>query len=129
MDSTNNKLKIMVVDDDTNLNTVLVDKLNQSGFEAVGASDGEEGLKRAFEFHPDIILLDLVMPKMDGFEVLKRLRMDPWGKKTKVIMLTLIDKMDSIAQAVDNNVAGYLVKTNYSLGQIVDEVRSLLKIK
>ena len=129
MDKTNMKMKILVVDDDNNLNTVLVEKLNNSGFDATGAHDGEEGLKMAFEIHPDVILLDLIMPKVDGFEVLKRLRTDEWGKKAKVIMLTLIDKMDSIAQAVDNNVVGYLVKTNYGLDEIVAEVKSLLKIK
>ena len=84
------------------------------------------GLKRALEFHPDVILLDLVMPKIDGFEVLKRLREDSWGKGAKVIMLTLIDRMDSIAQAVDKNVAGYLVKTNYSLDEIVGEVKKII---
>ncbi len=127
MESTNNKIKILVVDDDSNLNNVLVDKLNISGFEAEGVLDGEIGLKRALEFHPDVILLDLVMPKIDGFEVLKRLREDSWGKGAKVIMLTLIDRMDSIAQAVDKNVAGYLVKTNFSLDEIVEEVKKIIK--
>jgi DNA-binding response OmpR family regulator len=126
MNETKIKTKVLVVDDDPNLNTVLVDKLNASGFEAIGASNGPLGIEKAFSFHPDIILLDLIMPGMDGFEVLKRIRSDEWGNKVKIIMLTLIDKIDSIAQAVENNVSGYLVKTNYSLDGIVKEINSIL---
>ena len=126
MEEIKNKIKILVIDDDQNLNIVLVEKLNASGFDAIGASNGPEGLEKAFAFQPDLILLDLVMPGMDGFEVLKRLRANELGKKIRVIMLTLIDKIDSIAQAVENNVSGYLVKTNYSLDGIVKEIQITL---
>ena len=61
-----NKKKVLVIDDNSNLVTVLVDKFNVSGFEAVGASGGQEGLKKALEIHPDIILLDLVMTPCDN---------------------------------------------------------------
>lgn len=121
-----NKKKVLVVDDDESLNTVLVDKLNLSGFEAKGAVDGEDGLKKALDFHPDITLLDLIMPKMGGLDMLKELRKDPWGKDTKVIILTLIEKVDSIAEAVDSNVFGYLVKTNYSLDEIVKKIHKFI---
>lgn len=121
-----NKKKVLVVDDDENLNTVLVDKLNLSGFEAKGAVDGEAGLKTALEFHPDIMLLDLIMPKMGGLDMLKELRKDVWGKDAKVMILTLIEKVDSIAEAVDSNVFGYLVKTNYSLDEIVKKIHTII---
>lgn len=126
MENSNTKKKILVIDDDVNLNTVLVSKLNISGFDAFGANNGEEGLQKAFEIKPDIILLDLLMPGIDGLEVLKRLRNDDWGKQVKVIMLTLVDKMDSISEAVSNNVSGYLIKTNFSLDQMVDEMKRTL---
>ncbi len=126
MDNPSNKKKILVIDDDVNLNTVLVSKLNISGFEAIGATNGEEGIQKAFSVHPDIILLDLLMPGIDGLEVLKRLRQDQWGKQVKIIMLTLVDKLDAISDAVTNNASGYLIKTNYSLDQMVEEMKHTL---
>ena len=122
----NSKKKILVVDDDSDLNTVLVDKLNFSGFEAFGAEDGVDGLQKALELHPDVILLDLVMPKMGGLEMLKMLRKDEWGKGVKVIILTLLEKVDYVADAVENNVHDYIVKTGHSLDEIVTRVNELV---
>ena len=127
MENSNNKKKILVIDDDDNLNTVLVDKLNLSGFEASGAVDGEDGLKKALENHPDLILLDVLMPKMDGLTMLKKLRQDPWGKRAKVIMLTVLEQMEHIAKAVENKVFGYFVKTNFSLDEVVKKVEEALR--
>ena len=121
-----NKKKILVIDDDKNLNKVLVDKLNISGFEAIGAFDGIEGLQKALEQHPDLILLDLLMPKMDGLQTLKELRDDIWGKEAKVIVLTLLEEMDSIAKTMEYNISGYLVKTNFSLGDVIKKIQETL---
>ncbi len=122
-----NKKKVLVVDDNTSLTTVLVDKLSLSGFEAIGAYDGEEGLQKALSLHPDVILLDLVMPKMDGLSMLKKLRADEWGKSCRVIILTLLEENDYIAKAVEYNIFGYIVKTDYSLDEIVDQVKTALQ--
>ncbi len=116
------KKKILIVDDNSDLNTVLVDKLNISGFDAIGAPDGEEGFKKAIEFQPDLILLDLVMPKVDGLTMLKNLREDSWGKTAKVLVLTLLEKTDYIAKAMEYNTEGYMVKTDYSLDGIVSKI-------
>ncbi len=121
-----NKKKILIVDDDSNLNTVLVDKLKFSGFDAVGAPDGEEGLKKALELHPDVILLDLVMPKMDGLEMLKKLREDEWGKEAKVIVLTLLEETDYIAKTMESGIYGYIIKTEYSLNGILKKVEEMV---
>ena len=126
MEQDNKKKKVLVVDDDDALNTVLVDKLVFAGFEVQGASNGEEGLKKALEFHPDIILLDVMMPKMNGMEMLKKLREDAWGKTAKVVMLTLLEQMDYMAEATENNVLGYFVKTNHSLNEIVQKIETLI---
>ena len=118
---------MLVVDDDENLTTVLVDKLNLSGFDALGALDGEEGLKKALTFHPDIILLDLVMPKMSGLDMLKKLRADPWGKGVGVVVLTALEQqIDYMAKAVESGIWGYLVKTNYSLDEVIQKVKDML---
>lgn len=128
MNTEKNNKKVLIVDDNTDLSSVLVDKFKASGFEADSADNGEIGLKKALEAHPDVILLDLVMPVMDGLETLKRLRKDDWGKDAKVIILTLLDEVKYVAEAMDNTFAGYIVKTDESLGNIVDKVKEVLKM-
>jgi DNA-binding response OmpR family regulator len=122
----NVKKKILVIDDDENLTMVLVDKLNFSGFDADFASDGVQGLKKAVETKPDLILLDVVMPNMSGWETLEKLRVDSWGEDVKVIMLTSLDKPESIAHATEQGITFYIVKTNFTLDQIVEKVKEVL---
>jgi DNA-binding response OmpR family regulator len=126
MDS-NQKKKVLVVDDDTNLRDVLIDALTVAGFEASGAANGEDGLKNALASHPDVIMLDVMMPKMDGWQVLDALRADEWGKKAKVIMLTSQGQMTNIAHALDKKVFTYIVKSELNLGNIAETVNSLIK--
>lgn len=117
------KKKILVIDDNLDLTKVLVDKFSISGYEAKAANDGIEGLRLAKDFKPDLILLDIAMPKKDGLETLKELRSDEWGKTARVIMLTLLEEPNHIATAIENGVLGYLVKTDHSLENIVKEVQ------
>lgn len=123
-----NKKKVLVVDDDENLRTVLLDKLNLSGFEAIGAVNGKEGLEKALKLHPDIILLDVLMPIMSGWETLGNLRKDEWGKKAKVMMLTVIEDAESIAQAVEGQSVAYLLKTEETMDEVVEKVKEMIKI-
>ncbi|MEK7669303.1 MAG: response regulator [Patescibacteria group bacterium] len=124
-----NKKRILVVDDDDNLRSVLIDKLNISGFDVAGASDGREGLNKAFELRPDIILLDVLMPIMNGQEMLRKLREDEeWGKKVKVIMLTVVEDATVIAQAVQDGSFAYLIKTDQSIDDIVEKIKGMLKM-
>ena len=120
------KKKILVIDDDENLTTVLVDKLNFSNFDADFASDGVLGLKKALETKPDLILLDVKMPNMSGWQTLEKLRVDAWGEKVKVVMLTSLDKPESIAHAMEEGTTFFIVKTNYTLDQIVEKVKEVL---
>jgi len=121
------KKNVLVIDDDDNLRTVLIDKLNMSGFYAVGASNGEEGLKKALKTHPDVILLDIIMPILNGWEMLKELRKDEWGKGAKVIMLTVIENTEAIARAVEDDSLAYLIKTNESMDDVVEKVKMMLR--
>jgi DNA-binding response OmpR family regulator len=127
MTDLNNKKKILVIDDENSLTSVLVDKLNFSGFEASGASDGEEGLKIAISLHPDLILLDLLMPNVGGLKMLKWLREDSWGRGAKVIILTALENKDYVAEAMERNVYGFIIKTENSLDQIVEKVKDVFK--
>jgi DNA-binding response OmpR family regulator len=121
------KKTVLIIDDDNDLRTVLKDKLDVSGFDTISAADGEEGLKKALGTHPDVILLDVMMPKMNGRQVLAKLREDAWGKTARVIMLTVLEDMDTVADATDKGTFGYLVKTNQSLDGVVEHVREALK--
>ena len=121
------KKNVLVVDDDDNLRTVLIDKLNMSGFYAIGASNGEEGLEKALKTHPDVILLDIIMPILNGWEMLKKLREDEWGKGAKVIMLTVIENTEAIARAVEDDSLAYLIKTNESMDDVVEKVKTMLR--
>ena len=124
-----NKKRILVVDDDDNLRSVLIDKLNISGFEVFGASDGREGLQKSFELRPDVILLDVLMPIMNGQEMLRKLREDKeWGKKVKVIMLTVVEDATVIAQAVQDGSFAYLIKTDQSIDKIIEKVKGMLEM-
>ena len=120
------KKKILVIDDDENLSSVLVDKLNFSGFDTDSASDGVLGLKKALETRPDVILLDVKMPNMSGWETLEKLRVDAWGESVKVIMLTSLDQPETVAHAMEEGSTVFIVKTNYTLDQIVEKVKEVL---
>ena len=121
------KKKILVADDDENLRLVLVDKLNIVGFDAVGASNGKEGLEKALKIHPDVILLDIMMPVMNGWDMLKKLREDKWGNEAKVIMLTVAEDTEAIARAVEGGSLAYLIKTDQSTDDIVEKVKTMIK--
>jgi CheY-like chemotaxis protein len=95
----------------------------------VGVKNKEEGLETALKNHPDIILLDVVMPYMDGWQMLEKLREDEWGKTAKVIMLSVLENADNAAQAVEKGALGYLIKTNWSLDQVVEQIKEALKIQ
>lgn len=123
---------ILVVEDDPPILKTLVDKLTEEGFRIIEAHDGEEGLMIADRDHPDLILLDIVMPKMDGMTMLKKLRQkNEWGKSVPVILLTnLSPDEEKINQGItEDEPAYYLIKTNWSLNDVVKKVRERLNRK
>ena len=124
---TNTKKKVLVIDDDENLRKVLVDALVASGFDADSASNGAEGLDKALASHPDAIMLDIMMPKMDGWQVLGVLRADAWGKTAKVLLLTSLAQMDNIGKALDKNVFNYIVKSDLDMNNISETINNLIK--
>lgn len=122
-------LVIEAVEDDSSLRNVLHEKFTVEGFSVLDAKDGEEGLAIALREHPDLILLDIVLPKMDGITMMKKLRQDgEWGKNVPIILLTNLSADDEkINQAVtDNEPAYYLVKSNWKINDLVEKVRERL---
>ncbi len=120
------KKKILIVEDETSLRNALHDKLALEGFSSLEAKNGEEGLEVALREHPDLILLDIIMPVMDGMTMLKKIRQDPWGKTARVMILSNLSYNENIAEAIENGTYEYLVKTDWKLEDIVAKLREQL---
>lgn len=121
------KKLLLVVEDDLSLMKALSGKLTGEGFEVIEAKNGEEGLKKALEHKPELTLLDIVMPRMDGLTMLKQLRKDEWGKDAKVIILTNLSDAANANELEEKGVSDYLIKSDWSLEDIVKKVQDTLK--
>ena len=117
----------MVVEDEEPMLVILRDSLADAGFAVVTAKNGEEGLMKAYEERPDLILLDIVMPKMDGITAMKKLRADAWGKSVPIIFLTnLTADVATMNEIAAKEPARYLVKSDYSIDEVVAQVKKVL---
>jgi len=117
--------KILLVEDESALQKTLGEVLGQEGYEIFSALNGEVGLRMAKDIKPDLILLDLILPKLHGFEVLKGLKGDEETKDIPVIVLTNLESMADIEKAIELGAKGYLVKAQYSLEEIVKKVKEV----
>lgn len=117
------KKKILLVEDDMALASVYRSRLDLEGFETEEAHNGEEALSIATEFKPDLILLDVMMPKISGFEVLDILRNTPVTADIKVIMLTALSQPKDKERAEQLGVDDYLVKSQVVIGDVIARVR------
>lgn len=120
------KKKILIVEDEMYLRIPLAEQLKAGGFEVLGAKDGVEGLEMSLREHPDLILLDVMMPKMNGTEMLQKLREDEWGKNAKVIILTNSVERDFVKNILGDGVPEYLVKSDWDLSDLVRKVKHVL---
>ena len=118
---------VLIIEDEAPMLAVLKDKLQESGFMTFQAKDGEEGLEVALTHKPDIILLDLLMPKMDGMTMLTKLREDSWGKKVPVIILTNVspDTDTTLKAIIANQPAYYLVKSDVKLDTVTEKIKDI----
>ena len=117
---------ILFIEDEGALQKTLGDVLSKEGYKILAALDGEVGARLAKEKTPDLILLDLVLPKMTGLEVLKQLRGDEETKDIPVIVLTNSEDMQDIQQVMDLGATTYLVKSNYELQEVVKRIQTVL---
>lgn len=117
---------ILIVEDDTELREALTTALEYENFSVLSADNGETGLGIALEKHPDLILLDVIMPHMDGLTVLKNLRADAWGKDVPVIVMTVLDDLEKIAAVVTAGGDEYVIKSEVTLGTLVGKVKDRL---
>lgn len=113
---------VLIIEDERFLCDLLRKKLENSGLEVRGAFDGETGLKNIEADKPDLILLDLLLPGMDGFEVLRRLKKDERFRNIPVLIISNLSEPNDVAKAKKEGAEEYLIKANYSPQMIADKV-------
>ncbi len=122
-------MKLLIIEDEELLINTLEEKFLAEKFEVIKAADGEDGLKKALDIHPDVILLDILMPKIDGITMLKELRKDSWGKHAKVVILTNLNDTGKVAESMGVGLDGsftYLIKSDQTLESISKEINKVI---
>ena len=120
--------RVLVAEDDRLLRTAAVSTLRRAGFDVLAAEDGEQAFALAAAERPDLVLLDLVMPRVDGFEALRRLKADPETRAIPVIVLSNLGTESDQTVATSAGAAGFFVKASLSLADLVAEVHKALKL-
>jgi|SRR3989338_1096808 len=123
------KPKILLIDDDKWLTDLYGEKLQREGFSFFSASNGREGLKIISIYKPDLILLDVVMPKEDGLSVLKKIKSSPETQNIPVLMLTNLDNKTDKEYCVQLGADDYLVKVYYTPSEVLQKIKEYLKLK
>jgi DNA-binding response OmpR family regulator len=123
---------VLITEDDQSLRNALHIKLKNEGFTVFDAKNGEEGLNISLKEHPDLILVDILMPKMNGLAMLKELRKDEWGKKAHFIILTNVNDIDHLflamqmAEINDHESFEYYIKSEVKLEQVIEKIKKKL---
>jgi len=119
--------KILIIEDDKFLRELIVRKLStEKEFEIANAMDGESGLKAFKESKPDLVLLDLILPGIDGFEVLTRMKQDPALSPVPVIILSNLGQKDDVERGMKLGAADYMVKAHFTPNEIIEKVKQIL---
>jgi len=118
--------KILVVEDDKFLRELIARKLREEDYEVSEAVDGEEGVKKIQEEIPDLILLDLILPGIDGFEVLSKIKEDPQLSQIPVIILSNLGQRDDIEKGLKLGAIDYLVKAHFTPAEIIEKIKKAL---
>lgn len=118
--------KILVCEDDKLISDSLCEALKQAGYDITAAYDGEEAVAKSKAVLPDLMLLDIMMPKLDGVSVLWEVRADPTTAKTAVIVLTNIGDMETISKILTAGATDYLLKSDQSVDDIIKKVKDVL---
>jgi len=121
--------KVLIIEDDKFLRKVLVRKISAEGYQIVEATDGEKGLKSVEEEKPDLVLLDLVLPEMNGFEVLAKIKKNPnhMISKIPVIVLSNLGEEKDIKKGLELGADDYLIKAYFTPGEILKKIENVLK--
>ncbi|MEY3783832.1 MAG: hypothetical protein RLZZ230_154 [Candidatus Parcubacteria bacterium] len=117
---------ILIVEDEKDIRDAIAEGITQAGYKVSVAENGVVGLEKALTEHPDLILLDIVMPILDGHQMLEKLRQDQWGRDVKVIILSSMDDVNNIASSYSEKIQGYVIKAHHSLEEILQKVRLVI---
>lgn len=123
------EIKILLIEDDPFLLSMYSTKFELEGFHIITAEDGEKGLRLALSSDPSIILLDILLPKMNGFDVLEKLKEDDKGKNIPVILLTNLNQKDEIERAMSMGADDYLIKAHFLPSEVVSKIMKILDKK
>ncbi len=121
--------KILVVEDDKFLRELITQKLKRENHDVREAVDGEDGVKKIEEEKPDIILLDLILPGIDGFEVLSKIKKNPERKDVPVIILSNLGQRDDVERGLKLGAVDFLIKAHFTPGEIIEKIEKVLKDK
>jgi len=119
--------KILFIEDESALQKTFGEIFSQEGYEMISAIDGQIGLEMAKTKKPDLILLDLILPKVHGFEVLRQLKESPETKEIPVIILTNLEGIEDVDKAIGLGATTYLVKAQYTLEEVLEKVKKALQ--
>ncbi len=125
----NKNVHILIIEDDTFLSNIYKTKFDMEGFKISTSENGEVGLADVKKKKPDIILLDILLPKMDGFAVLEALKADAEVKNIPVILLTNLGQKDDVEKGLELGAVDYLIKAHFKPSEVVDKVKKVLKLK
>jgi DNA-binding response OmpR family regulator len=120
------KIKILLIEDDSFLLGMYANKFELEGFQVILAEDGEKAVRTALKELPDIILLDIILPKLDGLEVLKQLKSEASTAKIPVILLTNLSRRDEIERGLKMGAEDYLIKAHFLPSEVVGKVKKVL---
>lgn len=124
--SNSNPIHVMLVEDDEFLSDIYLKKFEMEGFKVSSANNGEKGLEEVKKKKPDIVLLDILMPKMDGFTVLEHLKADEEVKNIPVILLTNLGQKDDVEKGLQKGAVDYLVKAHFKPSEVVEKIKKVL---
>jgi len=122
--------KVLIVDDDLAFCELLSEILTTEGFVVETEHDGQSGVEKALEIHPDLVMFDVMMPRMTGIAALQKLREDEWGKTASVVLLTNVNQPEAMAASMEKGPPiEYLLKVDWTLDQIAERIKKILSTK
>jgi DNA-binding response OmpR family regulator len=119
--------KVLVVEDDRFLRELITQKLSREGYDVSEAVDGEDGVKKAEEKRPEIILMDLILPGIDGFEAITRIKANPELEDIPIIILSNLGQRDDVERGLKLGATDFLIKAHFTPGEIIEKIEKVLK--
>lgn len=118
---------ILIIEDDTFIRNLISQKLIQEGYDIFETIDGKEGIKKLKEKKPDLVLLDLILPGIDGFEVLSKMKEDPNLSAIPVIILSNLEQREDVERGLKLGAVDYLIKAHHTPAEIIEKIKNILK--